>query len=762
MENYKGKIFAAIGAGGQYQLSDPEYSSFGPKNAFLAFIGPSGNVARAPKPQELNGNGVLYGNIIRTSVSGWSGMNSLGTNCCTWGANEFVFFYDGDRGTIIDGAGMTCAFQPYGTDGVREIPWARDVDIWNSPRMYAHTDIGASPRPTAANAIRARVQDDTYYKQIARDDRYSYYKNGSLITICDRCHHIHLNVNAYALYLRTYKFGKLQKYWSQEELAKSHPSFHSGSGYISITDGFAHDGNYGGYTGYGGTFTWHWRIDATSSPTGPAANIQGQSLFFQGRLYMIKETSILAGIPALPCSYGLTPIVREGVKDYMLSDVYTGSRYVTLSPITSEYSPFSEGYRCPIAWGNRLLLLQNDGKLYELSDGSMRLLTDIKETLADSEWVSGVWGGSFGFGHNNAAYKCYGIKLGNTLHVFLNYRKGLDIGGVCWLTSTDLENFLDKTQYLPQSGIVPPSGWARSDYLNYISPYRFSGYENFRAVDGNGQPLGATRCEPSGWTQTSGLYHEWYGSGTFVECDYTKSPDQWDIPMHHTARTHHLFPTSVTEPIRFGTPNGLAPSGTRYQGYRWNGVTNYHVHGVKDQDAGFEKVHLFFTQDVVNNPEGQANLTDQNPPRQCLYYTLNEHEDWIFKNEFAMKRISWVEPTDMLEPSILLASGGPHKPYPYEDRINKVVYQPYTIYDWPIFGKVTVQVQYSTDWGGTWHNATRHATLSSGLSNLDTGSLAVDPSGTIGKEYVFAWDYEKDIGDNRFDWVQFRIRAIGY
>jgi hypothetical protein len=769
MENYKGKVLIAIGTGGNYMLGQgdfnyPVYSSYGALNPFMVFIGPSGNVARAPKPQELNGNGVYFGDIIRTPASGWSGMNSLGTNCCAWGGNELIFFCDGDRGTIVDSAAMTNAFQPYGTDGVLEIPYAHPGDTWNTPRQYAGQSINSSPEENRPNAIRGRVQDDTYYKQIARANANLYYKNHCLLTICDRCHEIQLNPpGVYSVYCRAFKFATPHKYHSKEELEKGSAVYATGSGYISIMGGFAHDGWYGDtQNGYGGFLDWHYYLDVVKSTTSVADKTQGQSIFFQGRLYLIRETSVLVGTPALPSSYGLTPLMREGTEDYMLDSAYIPDKYVTRSPVTSPYSPFDESYRCPIIWDNRLLLLQNDGKLFEVSDGSMRLLTDIKAALPDSEWASGVWGGSLGLGHDNSSYKCYGVKLNDTLHVFLNYNKGLDVGGVCHLTSTDLENFLDKTQYMPQSGILPPSGWSQANYLNYISPYRFSGYENFYAVDGDGQPLGATRCEPSGWTQSSGIYTEWHGSGTFVECDYDQTPDQWDIPMYFTPRTHHLFPTSVVEPIRFGNPDGLAPSGTRFDGYRWNGVTNYHVHGFKDQGEGFDKVHLFFTQDVINNPEGDATIDDFDPPRQCLYYVLDENESWQYRNQFAMKRVAWVEPTDMLEPSILLASGGPHNPYPHEDRVNKVVYQPYTIYDWPIFGKVDIQVQYSTDWGEHWYNASSHPTLSSGVTNVDTGSLATDPSGTIGKEYMFAWDYETDVGNNRFDWVQFRIRAIGY
>jgi hypothetical protein len=765
MDNYKGKILAAIGAGGNYQQVRPgineEYSSFGPLNSFLVFIGPSGNIARAPKPQELNSNGVYFGNVIRTATSGWSGMNSLGTNCCAWGANELIFFADGDRSTIIEGAAKTFAFQPYGTDGVKEIPFA--AVTWNTPRKYMGASVGGSPPAWQNNSIRARVQDDTYYKMLGNSPTTLYYKNHALLTVCERCHEMHLNVlSSYSMYYRAYHFAKPHKYWTNAELAEaSYATWYSGSGYISIIDGLAHDGWYGDTeTGFGGFFDYNYGFDVVDNTTSSQTKTQGQTFFFQGRMYLVRETLVAVGTPGIPTSYGLTPIMREGTKDFMLDSAYIDDKYMTYSPVTSAYSPFDEAYKCPIIWDDRLLLLQNDGKLLEVSDGSVSLLTDIMEALPDSEWASGIWGGDLGRGHDNGSYKCYGVKLDDTLHVFLNYRKGIDVGGVCWLTSTDLENFTDKTQYLPQSGIIPPSGMTRTNYLNTISPYRFSGYENFYALTVDGQPSGATRCEPSGWAQISGINDEWYGSGTFVECDYTQDPDQWDIPMQFSVRDHYLFPTSVNEPERFGP--GLAPSGTGYDGYRWNGVTNYHVLGYKDQGAGFEKVHLFFTQDVVNNPEGGSTIDANNAPRRCLYYVLDENEDWLYKNEFSMKRMSWVEPTDMLEPSIIVQSGGPHRPYPYEDRLNGVVYQPYTIYDWPVFGKVDVQVQYSVNWGSSWHNATAHPTLSSGVTGLDTGSLATDPSGTIGREYMFAWDYEADVGNNRFDWVQFRIRVIGY
>jgi hypothetical protein len=760
---YPGKIMAAIGAGGPPYFpivpgavpTNVKYRSFGPINPFLMFIGPSGNIARAPKPQdELSDYGYDAGIGRRMPPSGWSGLGSIGSNCCAWGGNELIFFTDIDRGQLYSIGGLIASFQPWGTSGPLDIPSARVYETVNQPLAADTGPLALSLR--IIKSIPARVQDETYYRFLGRNAGGGAYKNTSLLTICERCHSFNTSrPNAGAPRYRNayYYSGRELRYYTNAELISMGGI---GSGILPIFDGLAMIApHFARGTYYGGTQHCQ-RFDGTYAFDSQSNALQNQTIFFQGRIYMISEAVIGVGIPASPCGYGLIPILREGVRDEQVGAV--GKKgYAAYKPRTSEYTPFGIKYKCPIKYNGRLLLLQNDGKLLEVTDGKVVQLTNIIDELPTSAWASGIYGGDLGRGDNNNSYKCYGVELDGTLHFFLNYQRGNDYG-VFWATTDDFVTYVDRTQMLPSSGIVPPSGFNESKYLGLISPYKFSGWENFSAIGIDGWPLGATRCASSGWVQSSGIGAEWHGSGTFLENDYTQTPDSWDIPMYYAQRTKFLAPTFVIDPAGF-TP-GLVPTGVGASGYRWDGVSNYHIHGVKDETE--EKVHLFFTPDVINNSEGDADIDDLNPPNQTLYFTLNANNEWSFRNQFSCKRLSWVEPTDMIEPSVLLASGNYYKRFPYEDRINGVVYQPFKIYDWPFFTSVDLEIQYSLDYGANWHDAKPHPTLSCSLTGLDTGSLATDPSGTIGKDYTFAWDYFSDVGNNRKDHVQFRIRAIGY
>jgi hypothetical protein len=759
---YPGKILVGMAAGGQEyhpilpaEPTLPDYRSFGKYNPILMFIGPSGNVARLPKPQdEFSDYGFTdRGFPMRFPPSGWQGVGQIGTNACAWGGNELLFFVDLAPGSIFTVGGLIVSFQPWGTSGPKDIPSAWP-GTYNAPLLPDTGPLSASLRATTS--IPSRVQDETHYRMIGRTGG-GYYKNTSLLTVCERCHVF--NTTRFGSttpeYRNAYYYGGREiPEFTGDELAAFGGA---GSGYVPILDGFAMIRPYYPEGTFFGASQHAIRWDGTYAYGVQGSLLQNRTIFFQGRLYLVSEALISVGVPATPCAYGMIPLLREGVKDEEVGEV--GNKgYASLRPRTSEYTPFNgPKYRCPVKFNGRLLVLQNDGRLLEVSDGQVEQLTTIQSELPTSPWVSGIYGGDMGFGHNNNSYVCHGVQVGTTLHMFLNYLRG-DGAGVAWVTTDDLTTFVDRTQSLPSSGIIPSSGLTQSEYLGRISPYQFSGWENFNKIGPDGWPSGATRSEPSGWMQKESIDTEWAGSGTFLNNDYTQTPDNWDVPMTYGHRTKFLTPTYVREPTGFTA--GLAPTGIGPSGYRWDGVTNYHVLGVKDEAE--EKAHLFFAPDVINNSEGDPAITDQNPPTQTLYFTLDENMNWVFRNQFRCKRMAWVEPTDMIEPSILLASGNYEKRFPYEDRINQVIYQPFTIHDWPFFTTVDLQVQYTLDYGANWSSATPHPTLSCSTTGLDTGSIAIDPSGTIGKEYVFAWDYMTDVGNNRHDYVQFRIRAIGY
>lgn len=769
---YGGKILAAIAAGdtiGASPTADKDYQAFGPINPFLLFIGPSGNVCRAPHPGwQTFDFGENYG-IMPYGASGWQGWNSLGTNIIAWGGNELVFTHDLTPGDLFYPTMITTAFCPY---GVSHLEYGLIVGQYNDPYLLGKYNVGKSIPSGQLPASRGKYEkcwiQNGHYKKIGRSSPFgSYYCVGSVLTLNESAHLFEsflsiASKDTYLSYSRAYPYGKQHtKYWTLAELVKNGGG--GGFGYLDLFKGFSSDSLYGGdsYLFYGG-LNHLVKFDGVSSWDFTQDVIQHQTIYYQGRIYLVGEAQIAVGMPAQPNGYGLTPILVEGSKDRLVTNYAGQQSYVNQNPSTSEILTLEGGYKCPIKYNNRLLVLTNYGKLFEVDNGETIQIVDLKEYLVSSQFASGIYGGAIGTALNVSAYKCYGVQLGTTLHMFLNYRLGTGNGGVLWVTSPDLNSFIDKTIYLPNSGIIPPSGMTLPHYLNIINDYKFSGYNNFTTVNGavSGVPYSAagpaTRCEPSGWIQASGISSVWAGSGTFYNCNYTLHPNQWDVPMYHGKRTKYISPTYTKEPKSF-LKVGLQPTGVSFEGYRYNGVNNYHIFGVKDEIT--EKVHLFFSEDVLHNTDGDSSILAKNPPSQVLYYTLNSSNQWSFRNQFKTKRLSWVIPTDMHEPSILTPSGSIHRRYPYEDRVNHVVYQPVIIYDWPFFSKVNVTAQYSTNYGNTWHNATAHV-LSDGLTNIDTGSLVTDPSGIVGKQIMFGWDYRTDLSNATFNWVQFRFRAV--
>jgi len=763
---YGGKILAAMGAGGYDTVpANPDYRGFGPKNPFLIFIGPSGNVCRAPYPgATIIDYGGSAGASQQVYPDSWQGWQNIGVNCLSWGGNELIFTQVHRYGTGYFGNIYYTAFCPYGGLDRLETAFAGDA-LTNDPAIVGNRSLGPTYPGNWGNPYPCWVQDG-YYKKIGRSDFGNYTRCGSTITICDMGHFVDYipysfsQLQTFTAYTRGFLYGvQHTKFWTADELAPYGQSAVYTSGYLSLFHGFTHASQQGGTSNeYTGGTAHQFALDATSSLDTARYSIQHQTVYKHGRIYIVAETLIGVTTPATICGYGFVPLLKEGSVDI---EVRAGE-YVNHQPSIAGNWTTGAAYKAPIDYNQRLLLLTNYGKLYEIVDGEVVLINDVVANTSLTSQASGIYGGRFTDDPDSVnGYKCYGVELNDTLHLFLNYRRADGNAGIAWLKSSDLSSFVDNSASLPNSGIVPPSGMTTNEYLGKIGTYKFSGYNNFDTVL-NGQPSGTTGpavpCQPSGWLQASGIEPIWQGSGTFYDCDYDLSPDQWDVPMYYDVQTKFLYPTQTKEPIAF-IPSGLQPSGTKFEGWRWNGVHNYHVFGYKDQIE--EKVHLFFSEDVLYNDEGDASLLSQDPPSQVLYYTLDSNENWEFKNQFRCKRISWLEPTDMHEPSILLPSGSVVKRFPYEDRLNRVVYQPVRIYDWPFFDSVDLEVQYTTDYGLTWSNATPHTTLSDSMSNIDTGSLSTDPSGIIGVEKMFAWDYTSDVGGGRVDHVQFRFRAIG-
>ena len=810
MAAYKGKILAAVGVGTEMQdrnLSadwQKQHYNFGSKNPFLMFIGPSGNVCRGPTPSSI----YVQATGVPQSTVGWKPSPSgryfttkllVGSNCLAWGGNELMMAVNiqGRAAASVygkhEGKVHYWAFCPYVLEKLEQ-PFHRIVSSANknNPIKGAEHEVSFSYNDNAYHPPKSVIQNGNY-KMIAKSMKGEESSPGvSAIKvvgdkICVSEISIGRSTNKNSLW-SYYVPGTQHKYWTIEELFDVHmASATPASGYVGLMRGYGQGGSSAGQNGYNFTYAAHGgggghpgtlgTMDMTNQ-TVTTTNLQCELIEFQGRLYIVSSTRIGVNYPGVVCGNGFQNILFDLCQDKKVPRYVSQGidRYMALTPYVGEHVVFGNNYKCPIRYKDRLLFLQNNGILLEQVEGKIIQVADIKTQLsAQTTLASGIYGGGLeltvGEGENLSAYKCYGAELNGTLHVFLNYYNGglSDNGeaeaGTLWATASGDLSFTHRA--LPNSGIIPPSGMTKAAYLSSISPFKFSGYQNFTAVDnvvgGIGQPSGsASQCRPSGWIQRDGITTEWHGSGTFIDCDYSLSPSQWDVPMDYNNVDQFLAPTLTVEPSGF--TSGLQPSGIASSGYYWGGVCNYHIFGYPDQIEN--KLHLFFTEDIMHNNRRNGESDDiiaSGAPNQTLYYTLNGNtNEMIFMNQFCSKRLSWIEPMDMTEPSVLLSSGTISQPYPYEDRVAQVVYQPFTIYDYPFFRTVDVDVQYSNDNCLTWNDATPHSALSCGKTGLNTGSITVDPSGTIGSGYMFAWDYYADGLDDtniKHDWIQLRVRA---
>jgi hypothetical protein len=755
MADYAGRILSAIGAG--EPRSDKTGVGWAAGNPLLMLIGPSGNIARTPVPSGLLLHfytGFAHVEADHRIYNTWP---MIGSPILSWGGNELVFALRKYHG-VSDSVNIL-AFCPYGAtprlENIQDIP--SNLGGGEGQEQFEIASYTFGP-------ARCVVQDGQYYKRVGNLYLEAFYDTIGLSHIGDKCHIFLSSVSwvtqASIKYFHTYQYNRQHIYKPVYYDAGSIV----GSGYAPITTGFAHTRPSADsmQTTYWGGGPYELYLDLVGQNVS-AHDIVIHPIYHNGLIYVVKEHIIAATVPNVQTGFGAVPLLRENVYDRPQP---TNSKYSTLTFLTtSDTTPYGAKYKCPIKWKDgRIIFLQNDGKILEEVDGQIVQVSDITQILT-TNYASGIFGGTLGVGVPNVpagdpgvdSYKCFGAKMGNKLHVFLNYKitsEGASRTGIFWATTQDLLTFTDRTNNLPNSGIIPPSGLTEAQYLALINPFQFSGYENFHVVYPDGSPSGVTECRPSGWNQKLGLFNVWQGSGTFHENDYSQTPDNWDIPMNFSTLTHYLAPTYTIEPSGF--TQGLVPTGVAFEGYRWNGVNGFHVHGWTEEDES--KIHLIFTPESWSD----AQMRSSGIFNQNLYYTLDSNLQWTYRNQFRSKRIAWIEPTDMHEPSILIPSGSAHHPYPFEDRIKRVVFQPFKVYDWPRFKKVDIQVQYSTNKGLSWSNATPHSVHSSGLSDVDTGSLAVDPSGIIGKEYMFAWNYPADVGNNTtVQWVQFRFRATG-
>lgn len=454
----------------------------------------------------------------------------------------------------------------------------------------------------------------------------------------------------------------------------------------------------------------------------------------------------------------------------------------------------------------KLWMLDNDGKIYEIRPGGVILRANIANL--STPWASGIVGGAIDKVANTgdwpgaSAYRPLLRSFNGQLHAFLNFNTSYKIArgkgninsklsgaGVAWFTSHDGINWYDRSHMLPSSGIQTPSGNAQplSSWLNQISPYRHSAFTNTNYPSGYGpkapqknflnQSAPLTRgapAQPSGFTQKGFL--PFWASGSFVE-DPGKIFNQLNIPLAYGALSGYLFPTIVAYPSGYAFLN---PSGEAYgylpqasggvwrpvhggpvsawgpSGYDYTGCANYHIGGYVDLDDPKDKrLRLSFSRNFVGT--STLSLNRQQP---TLFYDLTESSGFIQRNHaWNAGTICGYTPINLYNPEIIVPSGDVYNRNPKVDTVNKRVSIKYKASDYQYWEPINVKLEYSINRGITWATCT----TSGSISNVSTGSQVVDPSGRAihsSQEHELFWLYDHDISKNTlFPHVLLRIRG---
>lgn len=420
-----------------------------------------------------------------------------------------------------------------------------------------------------------------------------------------------------------------------------------------------------------------------------------------------------------------------------------------------------------------LYMLTNKGSLFLVRPGGIREIADLTEvgtfassgvlggSLADNPLSDGSWAGS------SSAHRCKLITFNGQLHAFLNFRSSFQLAkaenaddptqgrGVFWATSHDGVSWSDRSPNLPGSGIVKPSG-TLGEWLVDIAPYRFSGTPGSVFPSGvlpNGEntidyPNTAGMAGPSGFSQ-EGILHTWASgvgyinsfnnnvgtSGVLLDNDGI-SFDQLRVPLAFTRRTRSLYPTSVINPASYGFINVASgriaavplasgsggvysPSGVGVSGYDYTGCRNYHVSAFIDEVDHTLKVS--FSEDY--NDGG------------TLVFELNQTSGWRHINHIRdSKQLNGLIPIDMYDPEVIIPSGSQRLPNPRHDPVNKTMTVDYEVFDWPFWRTVNIETQYSINDGVTWNDIGT-------IKNISTGTQTTDPSGIVGTQNTFVWDY---------------------
>jgi hypothetical protein len=419
---------------------------------------------------------------------------------------------------------------------------------------------------------------------------------------------------------------------------------------------------------------------------------------------------------------------------------------------------------------DKVYMLSNNGKVHEVMTGGLKQLVDLSQL--GTPWASGIADGSLsklsGSWAGNASFRCFLASFNKQLHAFLNFDTNFNVAkpvdgttgkGIFWGTSFDGENWTDNSVNLPASGIISPSGTgaAAVNWLAHITPYRFSGFvgsgalpqpdigltsAHSRTAIGSlnaGEDMNPTR--PSGFRQT-GLLSYW-SSGVLVDTEGTTF-NNLQVPLQFGEIGRYLFPTLINYPEAV-VPSGslFVPSGTGPTGYDYSSCGNYHISGFSDDQDN--RLKIIFSRDFDE--------------KENLLFELTTSSGWIRRNYLTnVNQLNGLIPVMLYDPEIIIASGTLANPNPRINEVNQTVEIDYTVYDWPFWGTVNVIGEYSLN-GINWNPIKT-------VRNVSTGSQISDPSGVIGTQNTFTWNYTQDgIHANRlnknifYPCIQVRLRA---
>lgn len=374
-------------------------------------------------------------------------------------------------------------------------------------------------------------------------------------------------------------------------------------------------------------------------------------VYHKGTIYVAQQYSLFAYTLGGKGNY----IFNDLANDDKVNDTTPTTSYISRKQNNAHEGSVSRALSSH-SDGN-LYMLSNQGKIYRIFPGQAESIADL--TTLGTPWSSGIIGGSLAKSTSDLttwtgpanARRCFLTSFNNQLHAFLNFQsnfrkaKGVTISsvnigrGVFWATSHDGVNWSDRSEMLPASGIIQPSG-TLSEWLSIISPYRFSGRVGPEVTPyPSGYPTGGVPAEPSGFRQSDSL--PFWSSGVLVD-DVGVAFNNLQIPLSRGKQIGHIFPTFVIYPQGWTTIDGApTPTGVGPSGFDYTGCRNYHISGFTDEEE--QKLKIIFTE----NLQGRT-----------LYYELDKASGWHRKNEILnSNQLNGLIPIDLYGPEVIIPSG---------------------------------------------------------------------------------------------------------